>query len=252
MTAKKLLAQVPTEYAGKRVDQALAALFPDFSRSRLQQWVREGYIRLGSKSPRSSDKVAGGEAIEIDVPEPPTLAWEAEAIPLALIYEDDHILVINKPPGMVVHPGPGNREHTLLNAILHHAPGQDSLARAGIVHRLDKDTSGLLVVAKTETVRLRLMNDLQKRRIKREYIALVQGVMIAGGDIEGGDERLRAVALVFELPALDLARPHRQAGGQLLQGLDAGQEDPALRLAVARVERDFGFHRASSPLRPIE
>jgi len=184
VTAKKLLAQVPAEYAGKRVDQALAALFPDFSRSRLQQWVRAGYIRLGSKSPRSSDKVVGGEAIEIDVPELPTLVWEAEAIPLALIYEDDHILVINKPPGMVVHPGPGNREHTLLNGILYHAPGQGSLARAGIVHRLDKDTSGLLVVAKTETVRLRLINNLQKRRVKREYIALVQGVMVAGGDVE--------------------------------------------------------------------
>lgn len=184
MIAKKLSAQVPTEYAGKRVDQTLAALFPDFSRSRLQQWVREGHIRLGNKSPKSSDKVAGGEAIEIDVPELPTFAWEAEAIPLALIYEDDHILVINKPAGMVVHPGPGNREHTLLNAILHHAPGQDSLARAGIVHRLDKDTSGLLVVAKTETARLRLSDDLHKRQVKREYIALVQGVMVAGGNIE--------------------------------------------------------------------
>lgn len=184
VTARKLSVQIPTEYAGKRVDQTLAALFPDFSRSRLQQWVREGYIRLGSKLPRSSDKVKGGEAIEIELPEIQQPSWEAEAIPLHIAYEDDHVLVINKPAGMVMHPGPGNRDHTLLNAALHHSPGLQSVARAGIVHRLDKDTSGLLVVAKTESIRLRLIGYLQKRHLKREYLALAQGVMIAGGDIE--------------------------------------------------------------------
>lgn len=184
MSVKKLSARIPFEYAGKRLDRALTALFPGFSRSRLQQWVRDGHIRLGSKLPKSSDKVEGGEAVEIEVPDTPKQSWQAQALPLKVVYEDDQLLVIDKPAGVVAHPGPGNRDGTLLNAVLYHAPGLEVVPRAGIVHRLDKETSGLLVVAKTEPARLQLVEQLRTRRLKREYIALVNGVMIAGGEID--------------------------------------------------------------------
>ncbi|MFQ5937370.1 MAG: 23S rRNA pseudouridine(1911/1915/1917) synthase RluD [Acidiferrobacterales bacterium] len=183
-TQKRLAAYIPIEHAGKRFDQALAAVFPDFSRSRLQQWIRDGYVRLNSRLPKSSDRVEGGEAVEIAVPEMPQQLWEAQSIPLDVVYEDDDLLVINKPAGMVAHPGRGNRDRTLLNALLHCAPQLEVVTRAGIVHRLDKETSGLLVVAKTEPTRLKLVRQLQKRRVKRGYLVLVNGVMIAGGEIE--------------------------------------------------------------------
>ena len=184
MTAKKLVVNIPVAYAGKRLDQALAALCPELSRSRLQQWIQAGYVRLDDAQPRRADKVKGGESVELYIPEASEQPWQAQAIPLDVVYEDEQLLVINKPAGMVAHPAPGNREGTLLNALLHYDAALNAVARAGIVHRLDKDTSGLLVVAKTEPVRLRLVAELRQRRLTREYLAVVNGVMIAGGEIE--------------------------------------------------------------------
>ena len=184
MTAQKLMIRIPAECAGKRLDRVLAELCPQYSRSRLQQWLRQGHVLYGSIQPKGADKVKGGETIELHVPRESQLPWQAQAIPLDVAYEDDDLLVINKPAGLVVHPGPGNREGTLLNALLHHAPILRSLARAGIVHRLDKDTSGLLVVAKSELARRQLIEQLRTRSLRREYLAIVSGVMITGGDID--------------------------------------------------------------------
>ena len=174
---------VPQSLHGKRLDATLAALLPDYSRSRLQRWVRDGHVRIDGSVPECADKVAAGAAIEIEVPEPAEVSWKAQPIPLDIVHEDAALLVVDKPPGMVVHPGAGNPEGTLLNAVMHHAPALEAVPRAGIVHRLDKDTSGLLVVAKTDPVRLRLVRELQARRIKREYLALVRGAVRTGGSV---------------------------------------------------------------------
>ena len=174
---------VPEALHGKRLDAALAALLPERSRSSLQRLVRDGHVRLGDRIPECSDRVAAGARIEMALPGAAEVPWKAQPIPLAIIHEDEALLVIDKPPGMVVHPGAGNPEGTLLNAVMHHAPALAAVPRAGIVHRLDKDTSGLLVVAKTDAVRLRLVRELQARRIEREYLALVRGVVRAGGSV---------------------------------------------------------------------
>jgi 23S rRNA pseudouridine1911/1915/1917 synthase len=177
-------AQIPAELAGKRLDQALAAIFADVTRSQLQQWIEAGRVRVDGQPARKRDKVKGGEAIELEAPPAIDVAWKAQDIALEIVYEDEHILVINKPPGLVVHPGAGNPEGTLLNALLHHAPQLGQLPRAGIVHRLDKDTSGLLVVAKTERARQSLIQQLQDKSMGRDYVALVFGVMVAGGTVD--------------------------------------------------------------------
>ncbi|HKQ30963.1 MAG TPA: 23S rRNA pseudouridine(1911/1915/1917) synthase RluD [Burkholderiales bacterium] len=185
-------AVVPAELAGRRLDKALAAIFPDATRSQLQQWIEAGLVRVDGAPARKRDKLRGGETIELDPPPVREAAHAAQAIPFEIVYEDDEILVVNKPPGLVVHPGAGNPEGTLLNALLHHAPAQSALARAGIVHRLDKDTSGLLVVAKTERARQALVLQLQDKSMGREYVALVHGVMIAGGTVNARIGRHRA------------------------------------------------------------
>ncbi len=179
-----LSATMPAAQAGQRLDQALAAVFPQFTRSQLQQWIAAGHVRMGSAIPRKRDRLRGGERVEIRVPSVPATTAVAQNIPLDVVYEDADLLVINKPPGLVVHPGAGNREGTLLNALLHHLPSLAALPRAGIVHRLDKDTSGLLVVAKTEPARQHLIAQLQARTMGREYVALVEGALIAGGTVE--------------------------------------------------------------------
>ncbi len=176
-------ATVPQTFHGKRLDATLAALLPEHSRSRLQRLVREGHVRLDGNVPECSDKVPAGSLIELAFPEHVEASWKPQPIPLEVIHEDDALLVINKRPGLVVHPGAGNPEGTLLNAIVHHVPGIETVPRAGIVHRLDKDTSGLLVVAKTDAVRLRLVRDLQARSIKREYLTLVHGIVRHSGSI---------------------------------------------------------------------
>lgn len=180
----RLSATIPAELTGQRLDQALPALFKDITRSRLQQWIEDGRVTLNGRAPRKRDKVKEGDAVEIMVPPPVDSGWKAQALPLVFVHEDNELLVINKPPGLVVHPGAGNPEGTLLNALIAHAPKLARLPRAGIVHRLDKDTSGLLVVAKTESARQNLIGQLQEHAVEREYLAIVNGVMVAGGTIE--------------------------------------------------------------------
>lgn len=170
--------------AGMRVDQALAELFPDFSRSRLQKWIKDGFVLVDGQKWRPKDSVIGGELIELLVAVDDETQWEAEPIALNIVYEDEQIIVINKPAGLVVHPGAGNKHGTLSNGLLHYFADIAIVPRAGIVHRLDKDTSGLLVVAKTLTAHKTLVEQLQKRDVKREYLALCNNVMTAGGTVD--------------------------------------------------------------------
>lgn len=177
--------QIPMEHHGKRLDVVLALLFPDYSRSQLSNWLKEGSIKLNEQLARPKDKVLGGERVEVNVQFTPQIEQsKPENIPLNIVYEDDELIVLNKPANLVVHPGAGNREHTLLNALLHHTPQLEQLPRAGIVHRLDKDTTGLLVIAKTLKTQTKLVRQMQEKDIQREYITLVQGHLISGGEID--------------------------------------------------------------------
>ena len=180
----QLHALIPEELAGKRLDQALAALFPEHSRARLQEWIRTGGVRINQGLMNQRHRVTGGELVVIRAMHAEEYSWTAEDIPLRIIHEDEALLVLNKPAGMVVHPGAGNPQHTLLNALLHYDAGLKAVPRAGIIQRLDKDTSGLMVVARTPECHTRLTADMQARRIKREYQAIVSGVMTAGGSID--------------------------------------------------------------------
>ena len=175
---------IPDSMRGRRLDQALAELVPDYSRSRLQQWIRAGQVILDDRVPRTRDIVQGGEQVRIDAEVAAESAVEAQAIPLCVVYEDADVLVINKPPGLVVHPAAGNPDRTLQNALLHHDPELAALPRAGIVHRLDKDTSGLMMVARNLAAHNRLVTALQAREIRREYLAVVNTVLTAGGEVE--------------------------------------------------------------------
>lgn len=186
---------IPHDFGGLRLDVALQRLLPDHSRSRLQAWIKEGLVTVDDKPSTSKTKVWGGEKVIVQVQtKPEVLAFTPEDIPLNIVYEDDHILVINKPAGMVVHPAAGNWTGTLLNALLFHAPQLKDVPRAGIVHRLDKDTSGLLVVAKTLAAQTNLVRQLQARTVKREYRAIVWGQIWRNGTIDqpiGRDPRSR-------------------------------------------------------------
>lgn len=180
-----LRAVIPMALAGLRLDQALARLFPDYSRSRLQQWIRDGQVQVNGTHARPRAKVWGGEEIEVSAKfEPGAGVDRPQQLPLTVVFEDDAILVVDKPAGLVVHPGHGNREGTLLNALLHHAPALAALPRAGIVHRLDKHTSGLIVVAKTLTAQTSLVRQLQARSVGRDYLAVVLGVPARAGEID--------------------------------------------------------------------
>lgn len=175
---------VPAELSGQRLDQALARMFPEYSRSRLKSWLLKGFITVDDHSMRPRDAVAGGESVLLN-PEPePLLDSEPEALDLDIIFEDQHCLVINKPAGLVVHPGAGNLHGTLMNGLLHHAPALDRLPRAGIIHRLDKDTSGLILVAKTLEAHNELTRALADRKISRHYLAVCVGVLTGGGSID--------------------------------------------------------------------
>ena len=183
-TKIQLELSIPGDMRGRRLDQALAELVTDYSRSRLQQWIRSGQVTLDGRLPQVRDKVVGGETVRIDAEIVAQTANEAEPIPLDLVYEDADILVINKPAGLVVHPAAGNPAGTLLNALLHYDSSLAGLPRAGIVHRLDKNTSGLMVVARNLTAHKRLVEALQARTVKREYLTVVHSVLTAGGRIE--------------------------------------------------------------------
>ncbi len=170
---------------GQRLDQAIAELFADFSRSRLKEWLLNGKVQVnGEVVTKPRTKVMGGEEITLQAELEDEERWEAQDIPLDIVYEDDDIIVINKPRDFVVHPGAGTPDGTVLNALLHHYPDIAEVPRAGIVHRLDKDTTGLMVVAKTVPAQTRLVRALQKRNITREYEAIAIGRMTAGGKVE--------------------------------------------------------------------
>lgn len=175
---------IPPELAGQRLDQALARLFPEYSRSRLTQWIRQGRVHLDGRSPRPRDAVLAGQHVRLDAAAEALTAPEAQALPLDIVYEDEHLIVVNKAAGMVVHPGAGNPAGTLQNALLAHAPELMRVPRAGIVHRLDKGTSGLLVVARTLEAHTRLVATLAARKFEREYEAVVNGVMTGGGTVD--------------------------------------------------------------------
>lgn len=175
---------IPVDMRGRRLDQVLAELVSEYSRSRLQQWIRDGHVRLDERLPQVREKVTGGETVRIDARVEQQTVNEAEPIDLDIVHDDADLLVINKPAGLVVHPAAGNPAGTLLNALLHHDARLADLPRAGIVHRLDKNTSGLMVVARTLTAHKRLVAALQSRVVKREYLAVVNTVLTAGGRID--------------------------------------------------------------------
>lgn len=176
---------ISDEHAGTRLDQALARLLPEFSRARLQQWIESGWVHLDGRLPRNvRERVRGGERIYVDAPLERLDECVAQDIALDIVHEDESLLVINKPAGLVVHPAAGNPDGTLQNALLHYAPELAAVPRAGIVHRLDKDTSGLLVVARTLQAHRALVEQLRLRQVHREYRALVMGELVAGGRIE--------------------------------------------------------------------
>jgi 23S rRNA pseudouridine1911/1915/1917 synthase len=176
---------IPPDYAGLRLDQALARLLPNQSRSRLQAWILSKQVTVENREATAKHRVWGGEKVHINpVPFPVESAYAPEAISLDILHEDESLLVVNKPAGLVVHPGSGNWQGTMLNALLHHAPHLTGIPRAGIVHRLDKDTSGLLVVAKTPEAQTSLVRQLQERSMKRVYIALVLGDVTDDGSVD--------------------------------------------------------------------
>lgn len=176
--------EVTEKLTGLRLDQAAAELFPDFSRARLQQWVRDGGLTLNGQSAKPKDKVALGDRLVLDVELEVQTDHKAQAIDLDIVYEDEAIIVLNKPAGLVVHPAAGHQDGTLLNALLHHEPMLDKVPRAGIVHRLDKDTSGLMVVARSLEAQASLVAQLQDRSMGREYDAVVVGALISGGTVD--------------------------------------------------------------------
>lgn len=176
---------VPAQCAGMRLDQALAKLMPQHSRSRLKGWIEAGRVTIAGTPAAAKQKLGGGERVTVaPLADPRVMPFHAQALPLTIVHEDDALIVIDKPAGMVVHPGNGNWDGTLANALLHHAPQLAGVARAGIVHRLDKDTTGLLAVAKTETAQTDLVRQLQARSVRREYLALALGDLAGEGTID--------------------------------------------------------------------
>ena len=214
MTDPRILT-IPPEHAGKRLDASLALLLPDFSRSRLQSWIESGHILLAGAAASQKQKVWGGESVQV-TPEalPEDNAYLPEDIGLNIVYEDDAILVIDKPAGLVTHPGAGNWQGTLLNALLHHLPLANTIPRAGIVHRLDKDTSGLMVVAKTLEAQTQLVRELQARTVKRVYWAVALGTFTrAEGSIEAAigrhpTQRVKMAVLEDDNPTGKAALTH--------------------------------------------
>ena len=178
-------AKIPEEFCGKRLDQAVSELWPDYSRARLQRWIREGHLTLDGTVTRPRQTVRGGELVEVEFElSDDETSCEPEDLPINLIYKDDDLILIDKAAGMVVHPAAGNYRGTLQNALLFHFPELGAIPRAGIVHRLDKDTSGLMVVARSLRAHSSLVQQLQSRQMGREYEALVHGVLVAGGTVD--------------------------------------------------------------------
>ena len=182
-------ALVPAAAAGRRLDAVLAELFPEYSRSRLSAWIKAGQVTVDGAPARPRDPVHGGETIVLDAVEEVQTHAVAEDIPLDVLYEDEHVFVLDKPAGLVVHPGAGNPAGTLVNALLHRDPALDKLPRAGIVHRLDKDTSGVMVVARTLPAHTGLVAQLAAREVHRQYLAVVVGALVSGGTAHAAIDR---------------------------------------------------------------
>lgn len=186
--SSELSFELTDAHIGKRIDQVLADLLSDYSRSRIQSWLKSGFIQVNGRVPKAKEKVCGGEVIQVRLEQAlqdqSSALWEAQSIALDIVYEDDFLIVINKPAGLVVHPGAGNHDGTLVNALLNHAPELSKLPRAGVIHRLDKNTTGILVVARNLAAHNSLSKQLQARSFHREYRALVSGLMTAGGTID--------------------------------------------------------------------
>ena len=184
MNAEPTIRTIPLELAGQRLDQALARLFPEYSRSRLKAWLLDGDVLVDGESPRPRDPVQGGESVVLRAQPEVAVTAAPEPIALDVVHEDASLMVINKPAGLVVHPGAGNSGGTLMNGLLHHAPALEELPRAGIVHRLDKDTSGLLLIGKTLKAHTALVRLLADREISRNYLAVCNGVLTGGGTVD--------------------------------------------------------------------
>ncbi|QWT20283.1 23S rRNA pseudouridine(1911/1915/1917) synthase RluD [Bacillus sp. NP157] len=184
MTTVRHEATMPLTAAGRRFDQSLAEMFPEYSRSRLTGWIKDGKVLLDGAPVPPRQLVRGGESVVLEAELAVEVHAQPEDIALDIVYEDDDLMVINKPVGLVVHPGAGNPAGTMLNALLHHAPALAALPRAGIVHRLDKDTAGLMVVAKSIAAQTGLVTMLSKHDVHRQYEAVVLGTMVAGGTVD--------------------------------------------------------------------
>ncbi len=176
--------ELPADLAGRRLDAALALLLPQYSRTRLQGWIEEGAVRVNGLTVRPRDPVVGGEVAVVEARIVEETGVKAEKLPIDIVHEDASVIVINKPPGLVVHPGAGNRASTLQNALLAHDPKLARVPRAGLVHRIDKDTSGLLVIARTLAAHTALVAELAAHEIRREYLAVCVGVMTGGGTVD--------------------------------------------------------------------
>ena len=217
-------AVIPPELAGERLDRALAAVFPAYSRSRLQAWLKAGQIRVDGESPRPREPVRGGEAVHLEAslePEAGSTGPAPQPLALSVVHEDGSLLVLDKPAGLVVHPGAGNPDRTLQNALLHRCPELAGVPRAGIVHRLDKDTSGLMVVARTLAAHTALVAQLQARRVGREYLALVNGRFTGGGRVEAPvgrhpRDRTRMAVVAGGRPAVTRYRVEERFPGHTL------------------------------------
>ena len=192
---------IPDRLIGQRIDSAMAQMLPDYSRSKITTWVRSGGALINGKTFKPKEKILGGEIVTLNIKAEKTNDWKAEDIPLDIVFEDDDIIVVNKPVGLVTHPGAGNWTGTLANALLHYDPSLANLDRAGIVHRLDKNTSGLMVVARSELAQKNLVEQLQTHAVSREYSAIVYGHMISGGTVDepiGRDPKDRIRQAVVE------------------------------------------------------
>jgi 23S rRNA pseudouridine1911/1915/1917 synthase len=219
---------IPDDQGGQRLDQALSRLLPEFSRNRIQNWIRARRISVDESWGTTKMKVSGGESVRVEIePDPGTTPDAPEAIPLKVVFEDRVLLVIDKPVGLVVHPGSGNPRGTLLNALLHHSPQMAELPRAGIVHRLDKDTSGLLVAAKTLTAYTDLVRQLQARAVKREYLALVYGEVDRPGTVD---------APLARDPFNRTKRTVHQMGKPAITHYDVVERFPGMTLLRCRLE----------------
>lgn len=184
-----LEAHIPIQSHGMRLDQVVAELFPDYSRNRLATWIKEGRLTVDGKTMKPRDKALASAHVVLEVADEPVIDWQPQTIPLDVIFEDEHILVVNKPAGMVVHPAAGHADGTLVNALLGYAPELETLPRGGIVHRLDKETSGIMFVARSALAHKSLVAQLSERTVSRTYCAVCTGALTGGGKIDAPIDR---------------------------------------------------------------